>query len=244
MLFLDNFYFNSPHNLHHQKDYDINLLDAGTGIGNLKYRWPREGNKIVVPFLIDPEARYERIQIERIYAAMRHISVKTCIHFKWRRSEENFLWIYSGKWCSSFIGKVGGKQRLSLEKGSSCANQIGTIIHELVHSLGFAHMQSHGHRDRFITVLKENIQRGEEYQFEKLSPWETSSFNTPYDYFSIMHYGSHAFSRNGRPTIIAKTKKFNSVIGQMQTLSYGDVMRIKNMYNCDCMQRGLKSCFS
>lgn len=74
MLFLDNFYFNSPHNLHQQKDYDdINLLDAGMGI--LKYRWPREGNKIVVPFLIDPEARYKRIQIERIYADMHSFQI-------------------------------------------------------------------------------------------------------------------------------------------------------------------------
>lgn len=242
MLFLDNFYYNQPHNLH-PKDYDNDINLSGTGMRHLKYRWPREGNKIVVPFLIDPEARYERIQIERIYAAMRHISEKTCIHFKWRRFEQSFLLIHSGKWCSSFIGRVGGEQRLSLEKGSSCANQIGTIIHELVHSLGFAHMQSHGHRDRFITVLNMNIRRGEEFQFEKLSPWEASSFGTPYDYFSIMHYNSHAFSRNGRPTIITKYEKFNGVIGQMQTLSYGDVMRIRNMYKCDCIQRGLKSCF-
>lgn len=244
MLFLDNSHSYSPHNLHHhQKDY-YPLLAPGTGIRSLKYRWPREGDNIVVPFLIDPRARYERIQIERIYAAMRHISEKTCIRFAWRRSEQSFLLIYSGKWCSSFIGRMGGEQRLSLEKGSSCANQIGTIIHELVHSLGFAHMQSHGHRDRFITVLKENILPGEDYQFRKFSPWEASNFGTPYDYFSIMHYNSHAFSRNGRPTIMAKHEKFNRVIGQMQSLSYGDVMRINNMYECDCIQRGLKYCSS
>lgn len=248
LLILDYFfYLKLSINLHQEENHyddDINLLlDPGTGIRNPKYRWPREGNKILVPFLIDPIAKYSKIEIERIYAAMRHISERTCINFKRRRYEKNFILIYSGNWYSSFIGRVGGEQRLSLEKGSTCANQIGTIIHELVHSLGFAHMQSHAERDRFITIINENIMQGEKYQFEKFNPWEASSFGTPYDYMSIMHYNSHAFSRNGKPTIIVKrNKKFNRVIGQMKSLSFGDVKRIRNMYNCDCIQQRLKSC--
>lgn len=237
------YYFYSPRNLH-RISYDINSLEPGTGLRDLKYRWPRVENKIVVPFLIDSNARYSRLQIEKIYAAMRHISDSTCINFRWRRDEESFLIIHSGRGCSSFIGRVsvGGGQRLSLEKGSSCANQIGVIVHELVHSLGFAHMQSHGLRDSYITVMKENIVKGEEHQFVKFSPLEATAFGTPYDYFSIMHYDSFAYSRNGRPTIMAKNKNINKVIGRMKKLSAGDVLRIRKMYNCGCVERGLENC--
>jgi hypothetical protein len=135
---------------------------------------------------------------------------------------------------------VGGGQKLSLEK-NACGNHLGTIIHELVHSLGFAHMQSHGHRDGYIKVINENIMRGAEYQFEKFNPWDTTNFGTPYDYFSIMHYDSYAFSRNGKPTIVAKSEKLNRIIGRMETLSFGDVMRIRRMYKCECVEN-MKSC--
>lgn len=172
---------------------------------------------------------------------MTHISDRTCIRFKWRSFEENFLLIYSGNWCSSYIGMVGGGQKLSLGKNTSCATHLGTIIHELVHSLGFGHMQSHGHRDGYIKVINENIMRGAEYQFEKFSPREMTSFGTPYDYLSIMHYDSYAFSRNGRQTIVAKNEKFNRIMGRRERLSYGDILRIRRMYNCECVEE-MRNC--
>lgn len=217
-------------------------LEPGTGIRNPKYRWPRVGNKIIIPFLIDPRARYSQTQIDKIYTAMTHISEKTCINFKWSGDEENFLFIYSGRWCSSHIGMMGGGQKLSLDKNASCGSHLGTIIHELVNSLGFAHMQSHGHRDSYVKVMNENIMRGAEYQFEKFNRWETTNLGTPYDYFSIMHYDSYAFSRNGKPTIIAKSEKFNRIIGRMERLSYGDVLRIRRMYKCECIENYMESC--
>jgi hypothetical protein len=216
--------------------------DPGIGLRNRKYRWPRIGNKIVVPFLIDSNAGYSRLHVAKIFAAMRHISDRTCINFKWRNNEEDYLNIYSGKWCTSYVGRIGGAQDLSLSAPASCANKIGSIIHELLHALGFAHMQSHADRDHYITVLNENISSGEEYQFEKINPWEATNFGTPYDYFSIMHYNSHAFSKNGKATIVTRDKRYNGIIGQNNKLSTGDVTRIQNMYNCKCIERGWKIC--
>ena len=54
--------------------------------------------------------------------------------------------------------------------------------------------------------------------------------NTPYDYGSIMHYESTAFSTNGRPTIIAK--KSNVVLGQRKQLSAIDIVEIRSFYGC------------
>lgn len=38
--------------------------------------------------------------------------------------------------------------------------------------------------------------------FKKYSSARITDYGVPYDYGSIMHYSTHAFSRNGKPTIM------------------------------------------
>lgn len=45
------------------------------------------------------------------------------------------------------------------------------------------------------------------FNFNKYNRDTIDSFGTDYDYDSVMHYGSTAFSKNGQPTIVAKKKK-------------------------------------
>lgn len=42
---------------------------------------------------------------------------------------------------------------------------------------------------------------GTRNNFKKYSSARVTDYGVPYDYGSIMHYSSHAFSRNGKPTI-------------------------------------------
>lgn len=69
------------------------------------------------------------------------------------------------------------------------------------------------------------------YNFDKLR-WGVTALNqnTPYDYGSIMHYDSTAFSVNRRPTIVPK--KSNVVIGQREALSEIDIIEIRKYYGC------------
>ena len=70
-------------------------------------------------------------------------------------------------------------------------------VHELLHTLGFVHEHTRPDRDDFISVNFDNIEPGEEKNFEK-RPHGTSDFfekgsvdskNTPYDVLSLLHYG-------------------------------------------------------
>jgi astacin len=57
--------------------------------------------------------------------------------------------------CSSFIGRTGGPQVISLD--SSCF-VIGIVLHELMHSIGFHHEQSRTDRDEYVEVNWSNVQ--------------------------------------------------------------------------------------
>ena len=45
---------------------------------------------------------------------------------------------------------------------------------------------------------------GNKFNFNKYNRGTIDSLGTKYDYGSVMHYGSRAFSKNGRPTIVSK----------------------------------------
>lgn len=92
---------------------------------------------------------------QSIYAAMQDIQSKTCIKFRQRRQEKDYVAISSfNQGCFSYVGRSGGKQQLNL--GPGCWHKT-TIIHELVHAIGFWHEQSREDRDEWITVQWKNI---------------------------------------------------------------------------------------
>lgn len=64
-------------------------------------------------------------------------------------------------------------------------------------------MQSAAERDDYVEIVLANIQAGSENNFAKYTAEEVSLFSIPYDYGSVMHYSSTAFSVNGEKTIIA-----------------------------------------
>ena len=61
-----------------------------------------------------------------------------------------------------------------------------------------------------------------------------SSFDTPYDYYSIMHYSAFAFSSNGRQTIVTTDPSVQWLIGKMQHMSPIDAKQIGEYYRKQC----------
>ena len=99
--------------------------------------------------------------------------------------------------------------RTSLNTINIVYNELtpGVVAHEILHSLGYFHEQSRTDRDSYVTINSSNIMPGKEHNFKTFSQLGYSATNVaPYDYSSIMHYGSWDFSIDGvSPTIVKTT---------------------------------------
>ncbi|GFY62004.1 protein SpAN [Trichonephila inaurata madagascariensis] len=131
---------------------------------------------------------------------MRTIEKYSRIQFIERTNEEPFLTFSRLNGC--YFHKGNGKHpRISL--GIGC-DHFGTVLHELMHAIGFPHEQRRPDRDEYITIHLNNIIKGNGSQFERLRPFEYKWSDLPFDYESIMLYNSYAFSKNGRRTLETK----------------------------------------
>ena len=68
-----------------------------------------------------------------------------------------FSFVLSKFSCFSSIGRVGGRQNISLH--DDCKYR-GKVLHEILHALGFFHEHSRRDRDKYIKVIWKNIQKG------------------------------------------------------------------------------------
>lgn len=71
---------------------------------------------------------------------------------------------------------------------STLSFQIGTIVHEIGHALGFFHGQSRSDRDQWVTYMASNVKPGFEYAFVKETTTTNNNYGQIYDYGSVMHY--------------------------------------------------------
>lgn len=71
--------------------------------------------------------------------------------------------------CWSYIGRQSRGQPISL-MARGCL-YTGTVQHEVLHALGFHHEQARSDRDKYITILTENILPGQSYSVQPHSPF-------------------------------------------------------------------------
>ncbi|XP_034018771.1 low choriolytic enzyme-like [Thalassophryne amazonica] len=186
--------------------------------------WPKSDEGMVdVPFIL--HAEYDSTDRETILNAMRMFELKTCVRFVPRGNQQSYLSIEPNLGCSSSMGRIGGKQLLSLQRGG-CV-YYGIVQHELLHALGFYHEQNRSDRDNYVQIHYENIP---EYYLNNFQKMDTNNLYTPYDYGSVMHYGRTAFG-NGKETITPIPNP-NVPIGQRIGMSDIDILRINKLYKC------------
>jgi len=178
---------------------------------------------------------YTAAEVARIEAGIEDLQRLTmvngqyCIRILPRSNQGDYVRVENYSGCSSYVGRVGGAQRMSLVP--ACVTRHGTIMHEFLHAFGFHHEQKRTDRDDWVTINWDNIQAGTENNFVKLPASQINLLGTRYDYGSVMHYGAYAFAVDPNiPTIIPHVS--GAQIGQRTTLSALDIERVQILYGC------------
>lgn len=96
----------------------------------------------------------------RIEEAINDYHMNTCIRFMPRTGRErDYVSIVDSKsGCWSSVGRVGGMQEINLQR-PACVKRKGTIIHELMHAVGFLHEQNRENRDNHVSIMWSNIKK-------------------------------------------------------------------------------------
>ncbi|CAN9504895.1 unnamed protein product [Ophioblennius macclurei] len=186
----------------------------------------------IIPYVISGNFTGSQRAIFR--QAMRHWEKHTCVTFTERTGEESYIvFTYRPCGCCSYVGRRGGgPQAISI--GKNC-DKFGIVVHELGHVVGFWHEHTRPDRDEHVTIVRDNIQPGQEYNFLKMEPGEVDSLGEVYDFGSIMHYARNTFSRGIFLDTISPRYDVNGVrpsIGQRTKLSKGDIAQARKLYKC------------
>lgn len=99
--------------------------------------------------------------------------------------------------------------------------QRGIVAHEFGHALGFHHEQTRPDRDRYVRILNQNIKPSAKFNFKKYDWNKIDSYNVPYDYMSVMHYGQYVSFLTiwSSERIFSKCAFFLFINSILQTLS-------------------------
>lgn len=203
---------------------DILVVNKEASIAKPYLFWPNGR----IPYVISGFTQTDRSVIAR---AMDEYHQKTCIRFVPRQSSDtSYVYIYRGKPgdCHSTIGRnPNGRNDLSL--GDRCVN-VRTVIHELMHNVGFKHEMSRFDRDQYITVIGSNVPPSLRHNFDVANKNLYKDLLS-YDYLSVMHYDQNAFG-NGKITIRTKDPEYQAKIGTGPGFSLTDIKKIKLLYKC------------
>jgi len=180
--------------------------------------WPGEA----IPYEIDSDLP----NLEEVQKAIDELNKVSNIKWEKRESEKDFVRFKSGPLnCYSPLGKIGGEQTISLAE--NCKS--GSIMHEMLHTMGLLHEQNRTDRDKYIRILWENIDSKNHLQFQKISNKLLDPSEHPFDFKSIMLYAQNAFSKYpGDLTIIKQDG--DTYTANKEKLSSEDLKKINYLY--------------
>jgi len=166
-----------------------------------QYLWPKVGSQYQIPYIITSGSG----NLTNLQNAITQFN-KTFSNIKFvaRTTQTDYVNFYfdpsnnSGA-CEAIVGRAGGEQNVGGSGGSSNPCALGTILHEMGHTIGLWHEQSRPDRDTYVSVNYDNLIKGSISNFNQI--YDNAVVSTLFDYASIMEYPAFSFSRNGGPAI-------------------------------------------
>nr|QNH72392.1 toxin candidate TRINITY_DN31071_c0_g1_i3 [Pachycerianthus borealis] len=197
-------------------------------VGSKKRLWMER----IVRFYIDSSAAYASKVIRE---AANTYNSKTCV--KWveisprQAARVNHVVFKKDAGCWSRIGRLYWKKEAqTISVGDGC-DHVGTMLHEMMHAIGFWHEQARSDRDDYVSIQWENIIPGKADQFDKLSAAEVDVLGLQYDYKSLMHYSKTSFTANGKETVASILKPDEKTFGS-EMFTQLDLQKINVLYHC------------
>jgi len=175
----------------------------------------------VIPFEVDSTIP----NTERIDRAIDYFHQNTSIKLVPRTDQKDYVYFKNNgpDDCSSFVGKKGGMQNINISDWC----ETGSIIHEILHALGFNHEQSRPDRMKYIKIHWRNIEWKNVHNFF-LSPFAKTYGK--FDMDSIMLYPSfNGFAKDPtRPTMSLRSGGTWEV--QRSKMSENDLRGLEEFY--------------
>ncbi|CAL1540694.1 unnamed protein product [Lymnaea stagnalis] len=160
-----------------------------------------------------------------IEEAIREWTKYTCLEFIKSGTKQKRIQFKDGGGCYSQLGMQGKPQPIVLAPG--CRTK-GVVVHEIGHAIGWIHEHMRPDRDQYIRVNFDAIPLRFQGNFNKYKTSEVNTHGVPYDYQSIMHYGTDALP----DSITTLDPDFQSKIGQRDGFTFKDIKTANLMYNC------------
>uniref|UniRef100_A0A915NG76 Metalloendopeptidase n=1 Tax=Meloidogyne floridensis TaxID=298350 RepID=A0A915NG76_9BILA len=161
----------------------------------------------------------------------------TCLKFEKvdKRSAHDLEFIYHGDGCTSHLGNDRKTKSEDTKIKSHHVNvpwrycgSVGTVIHEVMHALGFEHEMNRFDRKEYAWIYYENVNKTMWSNFQRST---SQYFGTPYDYGSIMHYGPTYFTLDKKKfSIVALKHEYQNTMGQRDEPSFKDIKLINRLY--------------
>ncbi|MEQ1634736.1 MAG: M12 family metallopeptidase, partial [Planctomycetota bacterium] len=178
----------------------------------------------VVPFALDPSV--SPAMAASLQLAMQEISSRVRVQFVPRTTENDYVMVRDATINSSPIGRQGGMQLLYIANW----NATFEVVHACMHVLGFWHEHQRPDRDTYVQVQTANVDPLRAVEFAMVPIGVT--YNLPYDFGSVMHFGAGEGSANGQPTLLVlpPNQSQQTSIGQRTQLSAGDREALRRTY--------------
>ncbi|KAL6736373.1 hypothetical protein Aduo_006733 [Ancylostoma duodenale] len=157
------------------------------------------------------------------------------------KNETDYLFVTDddgGDGCLSHVGRLGGYQPLILGRG---CESFAHTAHEVGQALELYHSQSRHDRDDYIKVNWRNISEGLKDEYVKLTQEQNNNYAMPYDYGSVMHYGSSI----REPSMTPIDANYKTTMGSPM-ISFIDLSMTNEHYRCKavCKQESSAVCKS